>query len=181
MVYFLFEDGNSELKGKFFPLGRGIRKHLENILRNYNGDKAVEGYKRLNNILSMENGITYEEMKRIKNFFDNFQGDTNSPEYILNGGQPMALWVTNTLNTATKGIKDFKQTKKDAGFKNAFIRPHEKDRQNSPGKVTQAKIQTTNVNRNIANNTSIKYESKTREVYITETQLKDIYNKLNKR
>ena len=178
MVYFLLEDGNSELKGRFFPLGNGIRKHLEATLKNYTGDKSSEGYKRLNNILSMENGITYEEMKRIKNFFDNFQGNDQSPEYILNGGDEMKIWVNNTLNTATAAIKGFKQAKKDAGFSNAFIKPHEKDRQNSPGKPTQAKIQTNDVGRKIADNTSIRYEAKTRGIYITETQLKDIYNKI---
>lgn len=178
MVYFLFEDGNSELKGRYFPLGIGIRKHLENVLKNYNGDKSSEGYKRLNNILAMPNGIEYNELKRIKNFFDNFEGNQQSPEYILNGGDEMRLWVDNTLNTATTAIKGFKQAKKDAGFNNAFIKPHEKDRQNKTSKPTVSKIQTNNVGRNIANNTAVQYEAKTRNIYITETQLKDIYNKV---
>lgn len=33
MVYFLTEDGNSQLKNKMFPLSKGIRKHLEDTLR----------------------------------------------------------------------------------------------------------------------------------------------------
>lgn len=163
MVYFLCEDGNSELKGRFFPLGSGIRKHLEQTLLNYNGDKSCAGYKRLNNILSMPNGIAYNEMKRIKNFFDNFQGNQESPEYILNGGDGMKLWVNNTLNTATSAIEGFKQAKKDAGFKNAFRKEHSKDRQNNPSPPTLSKIQTKNLGKNIANNDTIKYvkENKT--------------------
>lgn len=180
MVYFLLEDGNSELKGRFFPLGNGIRKHLIATLKNYTGDKSSEGYKRLNNILSMENGIAYEEMKRIKNFFDNFQGNVQSPEYILNGGDAMKLWVNNTLNTATTAIKGFKQAKKDAGFSNAFIKPHEKDRQNSPGKPTQAKVQTKNVGQKIANNASVRYESvKPLTIVITEQQLNRLLTELS--
>lgn len=118
MLNILFEsgDGNSFLRNRTFPLAKGIRKHLENTLQTYNGDHASKGYKRLNNILSMENGIAYNEMKRLKHFFDNFQGDTNSDEYILNGGEPMKLWVTNTLNTATSIVQNDKDAKKYANL-----------------------------------------------------------------
>ena len=71
MVQFIFEDGNKDLKGRYFPLGDGIRKYLTNLLNTYEGDKGLPGYKRLCNILEMPNGIEYNELKRIKNFFDN--------------------------------------------------------------------------------------------------------------
>lgn len=159
MIHFINE-GNSELKNRTFPLAKGIKKHLNNTLKNYKGDKSVDGYKRLNNILSMENGISYNEMKRIKNFFDNYGGSNKSTEFILNGGEPMKLWVTNTLNTATKAIHDFKQAKKDAGISNAFIKSHEKNRQSKKtNKPTQVKIKTNNINKQIKNNTSLKFEN----------------------
>lgn len=118
MLNILFEsgDGNSFLRNRTFPLAKGIRKHLENTLQTYNGDHASKGYKRLNNILSMENGIAYNEMKRLKHFFDNYEGNTNNDEYILNGGDEMKCWVTNTLNTAISTINNIKQAKKAEGL-----------------------------------------------------------------
>lgn len=124
-MLYLFEDGNSELKGRKFPLPIGIRKHLTQILNNFNGNKNSVGYKRLNNLLSMD-GIEYNEMKRIKNFFDNFNGKEDSIEFQLNGGKAMQTWVNNTLSTATNAIKGFKNAKKEAGMDNSFIKPHTK-------------------------------------------------------
>ena len=176
MLHLIFES-NQELKNRSFPLMRGIRKHLQGVLDSYNGDKTVDGYKRLNNILNMDI-VSYEEMKRIKNFFDNYNGTTKSAEFILNGGEPMKTWVNNTLNTATTAIRDFKQAKKDAGMENAFIRPHNKNRQTKTTKPTQAKIQGKNVTKKISDNNSIRFESKTRKngkvICITE----DMYKKL---
>lgn len=165
MIHILNE-GNKELKGRIFPLGKGIRKHLYNTLQNYNGDKTIEGYKRLINLLNMENGVSYEEMKRLKNFFDNYQGTKKSYEYILNGGEPMQLWVNNTLNSATKAIHDFKQAKKEAGINNAFIKNHEKNRQTKKkNKPTQVKFKTNDVNKQIKNNDLLKFENILHESY----------------
>ena len=83
MIHFINEGGNSELKHRVFPLSKGIKKHLIDPLRNYRGDKTIEGYKRLNNLLSTTNGISYSEMKRLKNFFDNYQGTDKSVEFLL--------------------------------------------------------------------------------------------------
>lgn len=176
MIHFLFEGGNSDLKGRYFPLGKGIRKHLEQTLASYDGDRSVIGYKRLNNILSMENGIAYNEMKRIKNFFDNYAGSDKSVDYILNGGTPMKLWVDNTLNTATSAIEGFKQAKKDAGAENAFRKTHSKDRQTKVQKPKVAKVQTANVVKGVHNNQSVQYESKKRQnvIKITEEQMHSI-------
>lgn len=154
---------NNELKNRTFPLPDGVRKILQNTLDNYKGDKTVDGYKRLNNILNMKS-ISYHELKRIKNFFDHYNGSDKSAEFILNGGEPMKTWVNNTLYTATKAIRDFKQAKKDAGISNAFIRSHSKDRQNKKNnKPTQVKFNINNVNKNILNATSMKYENIIRE------------------
>lgn len=163
MLHILTEDGNKELKHRNFPLGDNIRKHLQATLDNYKGDKTIDGYKRLNNVLSMENGIAYSEMKRLKNYFDNYKGSPKSVEYILNGGEPMRLWVNATLNRATKGVEDFKAAKKAAGIENAYIKPHEKDRQTNPSDPTTPKIQTRNAAKDIQTNSSIKYEKIIRE------------------
>ncbi len=183
MLHLIFE-GNQELNNRTFPLAKGIRHHLQNTLNGYKGDKTVDGYKRLNNILSM-NTISYHEMKRIKNFFDNYNGTPKSSEYILNGGEPMMTWVNNTLNTATKAIHDFKQAKKDAGMSNAFIKSHEKQRQIRKDKPTQVKFKTNNLNKSMMDNNVLKFESishknddnrkKSVTIYITE----QMFDKLN--
>ena len=154
---------NNDLKNRTFPLPDGVRKILQKTLDNYNGDKTVDGYKRLNNILNMQT-ISYHELKRIKNFFDHYNGSDKSAEFILNGGEPMKTWVNNTLYTATKAVHDFKQAKKDAGISNAFIRNHSKDRQNKKkNKPTQVKYNINNVNKNMLNATTMKYENIIRE------------------
>ena len=172
---------NNELKNRTFPLPDGVRKILQNTLDNYKGDKTVDGYKRLNNILNMKS-ISYHELKRIKNFFDHYNGSNKSAEFILNGGEPMKTWVNNTLYTATKAIRDFKQAKKDAGINNAFIKSHFKNRQSKKkNKPTQVKYNTNNVNRNMLNATPMKYENIIRDtvsenkhmtIIITEQQQK---------
>ena len=176
MIHLITEE-NKELKNRIFPLSKGIKKHLQNTLTNYSGDKTIDGYKRLNNLLNTKGGISYSEMKRIKNFFDNYQGTDKSFEFILNGGEPMKMWVNNTLYSATKAIHDFKQAKKDAGMQNAFIKTHEKDRQSKKkNKPTQVKFQTNNTNKNIKNNELLKFESKLSE---SKTQMKQVLLKLN--
>lgn len=173
MLHIINEDGNKELKGKVFHLNDGIKKHLQNTLNNYNGDKTIDGYKRLNNLLSMKGGINYNEMKRLKNFFDNYSGSDKSIEFILNGGIPMKLWVNNTLNGATKAIHDFKQAKKEAGLKNAFIKPHDKNRQTKPKKPTQVKFKTNDITNKISTNNVLQYECK-KIICISEAQAFEI-------
>lgn len=161
MIHILTE--NNELKNRIFPLPDGVRKILQNTLNNYKGDKTIDGYKRLNNILSMK-VISYHELKRVKNFFDHYNGTNKSAEYILNGGDPMKTWVNNTLYTATKAIHDFKQAKKDAGISNAFIKHHSKDRRNKKkNKPTQVAFATKDVNRKMIDGNSMKYEGMIRE------------------
>ena len=155
------DEENSKLRNRKFPLGKGIRKHLADTLRNYRGDKTKPGYKRLNNLLSSENGVSYRDMKRIKNFFDTYSGTKKGEEYILNGGSDMQWWVNNTLGTARKEIDDEKRAKKDAGQSNAYIRSHEKDRQRRKNRPTGVKFRTSN--RRLMNNDTLKYENIVRE------------------
>lgn len=175
---------NSELKGRRFQIGTNLLKHLETTMANYNGDKSVEGYKRLHNIISMADngGIKYEEMKRLKNWFDTHQLAKETEEYILNGGDEMRTWIDSTLNRATKAVKDWKQARKDAGEKNVFIKAHEKDRQNKrKNKPSVSKFKTNDTVNAIINNKAIRYESKSsKTVIINERQLAIIESILRK-
>lgn len=174
MIHFINEDGNKDLKGRKFMLGKGIRKHLMDTLNSYNGDKNVEGYKRLTNILSMEGGIDYNEMKRLKNFFDNYNGTNKNITYILNGGDEMKNWINNTLTSATTAIRDIKQDKKNMGMENAFISKHNKNKGIKPSKPTQNKFKSQNLAQNLNNNNNIRNESHQRIIYLTEKQIQSL-------
>ena len=54
-------------------------------------DNNTEGYNR-NKELQNQKFITYKQLKRIKNFFDNFKGNQKEPSFILNGGVEIKNW-----------------------------------------------------------------------------------------
>lgn len=179
-MLYLFEDGNSELKNKKFVLPDGIRRFLTQTLTNFKGNKNAVGYKRLNNLLKMD-GIEYNEMKRIKNFFDNFNGKEDSIEFQLNGGKAMQTWVNNTLSTATNVVKNFKNAKKEAGIANSFIKPHTKNRlTKNATKVTTVKP---NFNKstisNVFNDEAFKFENNcVKYVIVSENQIVELLKEL---
>ena len=71
--------------------------------------------------------IEYKQMKRIKNWFENFDGDQNDIEYGLNGGSTTRNWVVGTLNRETQAVKAPKKIKSDTGLTNQFLKQHNKD------------------------------------------------------
>lgn len=109
MLHILNEE-NSDLRGRSFVLPDGLRQHLTNTFKNYKGDKNQKGYDRLKFILASD-AINYREMKRLKNFFETFNRRLDDDEYILNGGEPMKIWVLNTLNSATASVNATKKLK----------------------------------------------------------------------
>ena len=90
-----------------------------------NADENTEGYKR-NQELQKQNFIEYKQLKRIKNFFDNFKGNHKDDSFILNGGVEMKNWVNNELRKMRDYIKMNKTNKMNVGMQNQFIKPHEK-------------------------------------------------------
>jgi len=84
-----------------------------------------EGYKR-NKELQNKNYITYKQLKRIKNFFDNFKGSQKEPSFVLNGGFPMKNWVNYELDFMRRNPEAVKKNKMETGMQNQFIKPHEK-------------------------------------------------------
>ena len=88
-------------------------------------DENTEGYKR-NQELQDKKFIEYKQLKRIKNFFDNFTGNQNDSEFILNGEFVMKNWVNDELRKLREFGHLTKRNKMDAGMQNQFIKPHEK-------------------------------------------------------
>lgn len=131
MVHFITEGGNKELKDRRWVIPDGVRHHLEDVLKNNDKDKlssnhtTKEAYDHLEYILGLDNGIDYNEMKRIKNWFAKNSNATKTKQYELYGGSMMHTWVVNALNTAVKIVKSDKESKQKAG-----INTREKDERN---------------------------------------------------
>lgn len=126
--------GNSKLHDKYFNCPDYVLNAIGNAVKTYEtlkkeeiaNDKPVEGYKRAKGILENKK-IEYKQMKRIKNWFDNYDGDHKNIEYRLNGGKTMHNWVDSTLNKETLAIKNPKKIKSETGLTNQFIKQHSKD------------------------------------------------------
>ena len=122
--------GNSQLEGRYWNCPDYVLNTLGNAVKMYESLKVkggkTEGYERAKGIL-VEKSITYKQMKRIKNWFDSFEGKWDDTEFKLNGGKTMHNWVNGTLGNATKSIKSIKDAQKDTNPENTHIKSHEKD------------------------------------------------------
>jgi hypothetical protein len=117
---------NSDLQGKEIEIPKEVKTHLGKIFNAYKGDKTAEGYNRLKNLMDKKT-ISYEQMKRIKNFFDNYNGKNKETPYLLNGGTLMKDWVNKSLEDARQDIKGKKKSMSDVGMPNQHIKTHSKD------------------------------------------------------
>jgi len=118
---------NKDLYGKNIILPEKIVNHLESSFAQAKGaSESTHGYKR-NKELRNKGSITYQGLKRIKNWFDNFNGNPNDLSYILNGGDYMKNWVNHQLDSMRNNVYTTKKNKSDSGMQNQFISPHTKD------------------------------------------------------
>lgn len=117
---------NKDLYGNTIPLPENILEYLRRCFDAAKGaEETTEGYKR-NKELREKSEITYQQLKRIKNWFDEFNGSQNDLSYILNGGDYMKNWVNQTLTSMRDDNKLGKEVKSEV-LPNQFIDPHEKD------------------------------------------------------
>jgi len=118
---------NKDLYGQNITLPEKILNHLGNSHSNAKGaTDSTEGYRRNKEL--RENGtITYQGLKRIKNWFDKFNGNPNDLSYILNGGDYMKNWVNQQLQSMRSNVYTTKKNKSESGMENQFISSHSKD------------------------------------------------------
>lgn len=118
---------NNSLYDKKIQFPKEKREHLRSCSQKIkNVDKNSEGYKR-NQELQKQHTITYQQLKRIKNFFDNFKGNQHDQSFVLNGGVEMRNWVNDELRKMREFIENNKHNKSEyGGMANQFIKPHEK-------------------------------------------------------
>jgi len=110
---------NAKLKGITVVIEKDVNQHLKKIFNAYNGDRNVEGYARLKNLCD-SNNISYEQLARIKNFFDNFTGKKSDSPYLLNGGTKMKDWVDMSLSNMRDGVNSKKKNMSAVGMPNQY-------------------------------------------------------------
>jgi len=172
----ILREENQDLRGKLFPIPDGVKKHLIKTLHDYekkDGDRNNDGYDRLVYLCDQDR-VTMEELKRIKNFFDNYKGTPKSNDYILNGGKPFSDWINRILKVATDSSKNQKEAEELVGFGDR----KEKNNIEPPKiqKIKPDKIQTKNLSNSISKNSTVK-ESK--RVCLSTFQMELIKEALN--
>jgi hypothetical protein len=118
---------NQELQGNYYNLPKNVLDELKKKFSSYennNGDKSLEGYTRLKNLV--ETGrLTYENLKNIKHILETNR--ENTVLYELNGGNVLETWINETLKTARTTSELKKDLKDKAGIENAYKKTHYKD------------------------------------------------------
>ena len=88
---------NSNLYGEVIDLPKEMLDHLTICFERVpNSDSTVEGHMR-NLDLRKTGQVTYQQLGRIKNFFDNYTENKEDAPYVLNGEDYMRNWVDQTL------------------------------------------------------------------------------------
>lgn len=117
---------NSKLYGEKIELPKEVVSYLSKCFDSVgdSADDSVEGFKR-NKELRDSGYITYQQLKRMKNWFDNFQGESNDKSFILNGADYVKNWVNKTLESMRSGTNG-SQNRKDEYLPKDFT-IHSKD------------------------------------------------------
>lgn len=93
---------NSKLYDKTIELPKEVVEYLQTCFEYVpNSDPSIEGHKR-NEELRNTGYVTYQQLGRIKNWFDNYDGDGTDAPYILNGADYMKNWVESTIQDLRK-------------------------------------------------------------------------------
>jgi len=101
---------NQELYDKTYRIPPEVLKGIQTTLVS---NPQGEGVKRAKFML--KNGyLTYQALKRLKNFFDYFNPQNDDPtQYALAGGEPMKLYIEKTLNADRHAVANSKKIRQD--------------------------------------------------------------------
>lgn len=93
---------NSELYNKTFKIPPEVIEHIQVMLIS---NPTNDGMKRAKNI-TKSGVVTYQGMKRLKNFFDYYNpSEDNKIEYELAGGDLMKSFIESKLNSERSAVK----------------------------------------------------------------------------
>jgi hypothetical protein len=153
---------NKELYGKTWDFPKDLQNHLKICFAKVkNIDSNIEGFNR-NKRLQTATSISYPELKRIKNFFDNHTGTPQDAPFILNGENKMRDFVNSTLSGARQSLETSKQIRQDTGMEKEFV-----------------EIPNANINQNISQYDDNKTSIEKYDLQVTES-LKRINNLMKK-
>lgn len=105
---------NNTLYGNKISLPFDIVRVLKSAYEKHKGtsNNNQEGLTRNKSLIDNKNA-TYQQLGRIKNWFDTYSGTKTSKEYELNGGDKMKKWVNDTLERMRSGDKTSKEFRKE--------------------------------------------------------------------
>lgn len=143
---------NKDLYGNTIQLPEDVVEYLQQCFDSANtDDSTIEGFKR-NQELRDSRETTYQQLKRIKNWFDNFNGLENDLPFILNGGHYVKNWVNNTLGGMRNNVYMGKKAKSEV-LPNQFIQTHTKDNLNTMNRQSKSHSSTVGeINKDITEN-----------------------------
>ena len=128
---------NKDLYGNKVELPEDVVNYLQQCFESASGaDDTTEGYKR-NQELRDSREVTYQQLKRMKNWFDKFNGNENDLPYILNGGHYVKNWVENTLGSMRNNVSMGKEIKSEV-LPNQYLQPHEKNALNTMNRPSKS-------------------------------------------
>ena len=113
---------NSQLYNKTIELPKEVKEYLQTCFDHIpNSDSNMEGHNR-NEELRNSGYVTYQQLGRIKNWFDNYDGDGTDAPYILNGADYMRNRVESTIQdlrkqtTTHQSVEEIKPEEIDVKF-----------------------------------------------------------------
>ena len=128
---------NKDLYGNTVQLPEDVVEYLQQCFDSANtDDSTIEGFKR-NQELRDSRETTYQQLKRMKNWFDNFNGLENDLPFILNGGHYVKNWVNDTLGGMRNNVYMGKKAKSEV-LPNQFIQTHTKDNLNDMNRQSKS-------------------------------------------
>ena len=128
---------NSNLYNNIAIIPDSLIKHLNDCFGSVQGDTNTEGFSR-NQDLRKSKKATYQQIKRIKNWFDSYSGNKEDAPFILNGGDRMKGWCDEVLRVWRQGDNSGKKIKMNTGMENQYLDSHEKNNFNLNNKHTSS-------------------------------------------
>lgn len=119
---------NSDLYNNTAVLPDTLLKHLGDSFNSVQlqANTNIEGFNR-NQELRQSKNATYQQIKRIKSWFDGYNGNKEDAPFILNGGDRMKNWCDEVLKVWRANVDGGKKIKSDTGMQNQYIDNHEKN------------------------------------------------------
>lgn len=114
---------NKELYGQVYEIPNHILSQIQKSVSKYS-NQSVENVKRAKE-LSETGKATYQQLKRIKNWFDK-NSNPSSPDFHILGGDTLKGWINTTLDSSREQKRLPKQIKSVA-MDNQFINTHTKN------------------------------------------------------